>query len=162
MHPNAQRSLALQALLSVRSSGLTYSAVPTNELARLLSEALRGVFVVARSGPPEFRGGISRSLAVPKSVILTCLWSSSNTFSGFKSRCITPLRAYNRSCQVFARYKISYIVRQMWSSASVLQEALLRSLDPVRSITRSCPGMYSIGGRPRDVQSTDLTRLFRY
>jgi len=34
----------------------------------------------------DVASGSVRSLAVPKSVIFTCIWSSNNTFSGFKSQ----------------------------------------------------------------------------
>ena len=71
--PRAKSAHILVVTLSTRSSGETYSAVPTNELART-------------SGRPSSVGSSLSILAVPKSVILTCILASSRMFSGLMSR----------------------------------------------------------------------------
>jgi hypothetical protein len=74
IQPKAHRSEDLHADLSVRSSGDTYSAVPTKELAREEISSLESCGVATGL---SWRFGTSSSFAVPKSVIFIRILASS-------------------------------------------------------------------------------------
>ena len=78
----------LKATLSCRSSGDTYSAVPTNELALSTEEeATNTPYLTHTTFTKCFvcLPSSVRSLAVPKSVILMCPSLSRRMFSGLRS-----------------------------------------------------------------------------
>ena len=78
----------MQAIFSESSSGDTYCAVPTKEFARPIEDT---VIFSAKTFELVAKNSIKpslvpfRILAVPKSVILMCMFSSIRMFSGFRS-----------------------------------------------------------------------------
>ena len=101
MQPSAQRSVPMCGSLPCKISGATNCAVPTNEFLRRAARARWAAAVLSSSScscsPPLVvvvaavsavgvsAAGASIIRAVPKSVNLMCIFSSSKIFSGLRS-----------------------------------------------------------------------------